>query len=69
MLVGGMPQAVETYIETLNLNDVDKKKREIIELYLDDFQKIDPTRKAESLFKAIPARGHRKHYLSKTSFR
>lgn len=55
MLVGGMPQAVETYLETLNLMEVDKKKREIIELYLDDFQKIDPTGKAERLFKAIPS--------------
>lgn len=55
MLVGGMPQAVETYLETNNLTDVDSKKREIIELYLDDFQKIDPTGKAGLLFKAIPA--------------
>lgn len=55
MLVGGMPQAIETYIETKNLTEVDAKKREIIELYLDDFEKIDPTGKASSLFKAIPA--------------
>lgn len=55
MLVGGMPQAVETYIETKNLTEVDSKKREIIELYLDDFEKIDPTGKTSSLFKAIPA--------------
>lgn len=55
MLVGGMPQAVETYLDTNNLSDVDSKKREIIELYLDDFQKIDPTGKASLLFKAIPA--------------
>lgn len=55
MLVGGMPQAVETYLENLNLSDVDSKKREIVELYLDDFQKIDPTGKASLLFKAIPS--------------
>lgn len=55
MLVGGMPQAVDTYLDTLNLMTVDKVKREIIELYLDDFQKIDPTGKAERMFKAIPA--------------
>ena len=55
MLVGGMPQAVETYLNTNNLVDVDQKKREIIELYLDDFQKIDPTGKAARIFKEIPA--------------
>lgn len=55
MLVGGMPQAVNTYLDTLNLMEVDQVKREIIELYLDDFQKIDPTGKAERIFKAIPA--------------
>nr|MCR4660311.1 AAA family ATPase [Bacteroidales bacterium] len=31
MLVGGMPQAVNTYLDTLNLSEVDKVKREIIE--------------------------------------
>lgn len=55
MLIGGMPQAVDTYLETLNLSEVDAKKREIIELYLDDFLKIDPTGRASLLFKAIPA--------------
>ena len=34
---------------------VDKTKREIIRLYLDDFQKIDPTGNAERLFLHIPA--------------
>lgn len=55
MLVGGMPQAVETYLDTNNLEQVDAKKREIIELYIDDFQKIDPTGKAGRLFKSIPS--------------
>lgn len=55
MLVGGMPQAVNEYIETLNLADVDRKKREIIELYLDDFVKIDPSGKISKLFSSIPA--------------
>ena len=43
MLVGGMPQAVNEYLETNNLSAVDAVKREIIELYADDFRKIDPT--------------------------
>ena len=55
MLVGGMPQAVNTYLETNNLSLVDKTKRGIIQLYLEDFQKIDATGNAERLFKNIPA--------------
>ena len=55
MLVGGMPQAIDTYLETNNLSSVDEKKREIIELYNDDFFKIDPSGKAAKLFSAIPA--------------
>lgn len=55
MLVGGMPQAVNTYLGTNNLSLVDKTKRQIIKLYLDDFQKIDPTGNAEKLFQNIPA--------------
>lgn len=54
-LVGGMPQAVNEYLETNNLSMVDLVKRDIIRLYLDDFQKIDPTRRIEQLFKNIPA--------------
>ena len=55
MLVGGMPQAVNTLLDTNNLNLVDQTKREIISLYLDDFQKIDSTGNAERLFRNIPA--------------
>lgn len=55
MLVGGMPQAVNTLIDTNNLSEVDAKKREIIELYIDDFQKIDHSGKISKLFSAIPA--------------
>ena len=55
MLVGGMPQAIDTYLSTNNLQAVDEKKREIIELYKDDFNKIDPTGRASQLFAAIPA--------------
>ena len=54
MLVGGMPQAVSKYIETNNLGAVDAIKREILELYADDFRKIDPTGKAIKMFYAIP---------------
>jgi hypothetical protein len=55
MLVGGMPQAVETYIATNDLSQVDDVKRDILTLYEDDFRKIDPTGKISAIFDAIPA--------------
>ena len=55
MLVGGMPQAVNTYIQTNNLRKVDEIKRDILMLYEDDFKKIDPTGKLSLLFESIPA--------------
>jgi hypothetical protein len=55
MLIGGMPQAVNEYLNTNNLSLVDSVKREIIELYFDDFLKIDPSGKASRLFSGIPA--------------
>ena len=55
MLVGGMPQAVNEYLKTNNLASVDAVKREILELYFDDFLKIDPSGKVSQLFSAIPS--------------
>lgn len=55
MLVGGMPQAVEAYIEQNNLQVVDEVKREIIDLYEEDFIKIDGTGLAGDIFDSIPA--------------
>ncbi len=55
MLVGGMPQAVKTYIETKNFEEVDRVKRRIINLYEEDFIKIDPTGVASKFFRAIPS--------------
>jgi len=55
MLVGGMPQAIQTYIETNNFRLVDEVKRDIINLYGEDFYKIDPSGKISMLFDAIPA--------------
>lgn len=55
MLVGGMPQAVETYLSSNNLSTVDSKKREILELYFGDFEKIDSTGKIKELFRSIPS--------------
>lgn len=55
MLVGGMPQAVNTYIETNNFSLVDRVKRNIIKVYQDDFQKLDETGRLETLFMEIPS--------------
>lgn len=55
MLVGGMPQAINEYINTNNLKMVDDVKREIINLYSDDFYKIDNSGKVSSIYEAIPS--------------
>ena len=55
MAVGGMPQAVDTYIKTNNLQKVDEKKREIIMLYDDDFRKIDDSGNISKMFLGIPS--------------
>lgn len=55
MLVGGMPQAVDAYLQHNDLRFVDEAKREIIELYYNDFRSIDATGQASRLFTAIPS--------------
>lgn len=55
MLVGGMPQAVNAFLDTNNLNMVDNVKRTIIKLYQDDFQKLDPTGRLGTLYMEIPS--------------
>lgn len=59
MLVGGMPQAVNMYLDTQDLSKVDKVKRGILRLYLQDFHKLDKTDKLSAMFKAIPAELHK----------
>ena len=55
MLVGGMPQAVNAYIETNNFSLVDHVKRGIIKVYQEDFQKLDGSGRLETLFMEIPS--------------
>lgn len=55
MAVGGMPQAVEAYIQKKNFDAVDRVKREIISLYYDDLKKVDTSGRLSSLYKAIPS--------------
>ena len=55
MLIGGMPQAVNAYLELNDFAAVDAVKRNILELYMDDFRKIDPSGRISRLFFSIPA--------------
>lgn len=55
MLVGGMLQAVYEYITSNNFRKVDMVKRDIFDLYEDDFKKIDYTGRLAMLFEAIPS--------------
>jgi hypothetical protein len=55
MAVGGMPQAVEAYAEGKNFSVIDRIKREIITLYEEDFNKIDPSGRISSMYHSIPA--------------
>ena len=66
MLVGGMPKAVATLIETNNLEKVDRVKRGIINLYEKDFNRIDPTGNASKIFHQIPAQltGNANRYMT-----
>lgn len=54
MAVGGMPQAVEAYVEGKNFTEIDEVKREIINLYKDDFFKIDGTGLIGRMYESIP---------------
>ncbi|MBR4440485.1 MAG: ATP-binding protein [Bacteroidales bacterium] len=55
MVVGGMPQSVNAYLESNNLQHVDNIKRKILELYDDDFRKIDGSGAASLMFRDIPS--------------
>lgn len=55
VLVGGMPQAVNAYLDTQDLSRVDQVKRNIINLYDADFYELDPSGRTSMLFHAIPA--------------
>lgn len=65
MAVGGMPQAVESYIETNSFESVDKVKREILDLYYDDLKKIDPSGRITDMYQSVPSQlaGKKKHYV------
>ena len=57
LIVGGMPQAVEKYVNTKNFKEVDLIKRDILNLYKDDIVKYsgDDAIKVQSIFEEIPS--------------
>ena len=55
MAVGGMPQAVDAYVKGENFEKIDNVKRQIINLYKDDFKKIDSSGRISKLYEAIPS--------------
>ena len=58
LIVGGMPDAVKTYIETKDIREVDKVQRDIITLYKEDFSQYELEEKKlklKSIYDIIPA--------------
>lgn len=57
MIVGGMPKAVDTYVQTRDFTKVDAVKRAIINLYRNDIQKYADGEEAKvtSIFDQIPS--------------
>ena len=54
MAVGGMPQAVEAYVNGSNFEDIDMVKRGILKLYEEDFYKIDSSGRLSKMYNSIP---------------
>lgn len=55
MAIGGMPQAVEAYVNGKNFSEIDMVKRQIINLYEEDFKKIDASGRLSAMYHSIPA--------------
>lgn len=58
LIVGGMPDAVKTYIETKDIREVDKVQRDITTLYKEDFSQYeleDKKLRLKSIYDIIPA--------------
>lgn len=58
LIVGGMPDAVKTYVETKDIREVDKVQRDIVTLYKEDFSQYeleDKKLKLKSIYDIIPA--------------
>ena len=69
LIVGGMPQAVEKYVESKDFDKVDYVKRQILRLYRNDIQKYAASyvSKVANVFDTIPSQlqRHEKKFLLK----
>lgn len=65
MAVGGMPQAVEAYVNKENFQQIDLVKKTILKLYEEDFYKIDKTGRLSKMFNSIPQQlsANKKRYI------
>lgn len=58
LIVGGMPDAVRTYVETKDIREVDKVQQDIIDLYKKDFSQYeqeDRKLRLKAIYDLIPA--------------
>lgn len=58
LIVGGMPDAVKTYIDTKDIREVDKVQKDIVTLYKEDFTQYefdDKKLKLKAIYDIIPA--------------
>lgn len=58
LIVGGMPDAVKTYIDTKDIREVDKIQRDIVMLYKEDFSQYESENKKlklKSIYEIVPA--------------
>ncbi len=53
--VGGMPQAVDAFVQKKNFDEIDRIKKDIIDLYKDDLKKIDKSGRLSKMYDSIPA--------------
>jgi hypothetical protein len=65
ILIPSEEMKIEAYVERKNFTVIDRIKREIITLYEEDFNKIDPSGRISSMYHSIPAQLSKdgKHYL------
>lgn len=56
LIVGGMPQAVQAYVDTRDFDKVDERKRDILDIYNNDIRKYanNVELKAAAIFEEIP---------------
>jgi uncharacterized protein len=70
LALGGMPEVIQRYIDTADLNDCDRIKSLIVKTYEDDFHKyrdLTPWDRIRSVYKSVPQQAGEKFTYSKIS--